>query len=124
VGGTLACLLLAAVKPAVVSTDQKTGLLVLFRGQSGQIRFTNSVTQEPVVIGFRVGSVFKDFSVATDPLTEAYYTSGTYPLNAAAAAEATAVLRFCSIKGIALRLGCYDIELADGCLEVRLLWTL
>ncbi len=123
-GGFLACLLLAAVKPAVVSTDQKTGLLVLFRWQSGQIRFINSVTQEPVVIRFRLGRVFQGFSVSTDPLTESYYTSGTYSLNEAAAAEQTDVLRFCSIGGISLRLGFYDIELKDGCLEVRLLWTI
>jgi hypothetical protein len=123
-GGLLACLLLAAVKPAVIETDHRTGLLVLFRWQSGQIRFINSVTQEPVEIRFRIARVFQEFSVATDPLTEAYYTSGTYSLDAVAAAEKTAVLRLCSIRGISLKLGFYDIELSDGCLEVRLLWTI
>jgi len=120
----LAFLLLAGVKPAVIETDHRTGLLVLFRWQSGQIRFINSVTQEPVAIHFRIGRVFQEFSVATDPLTEAYYTSGTYSMNTMAAAEETAVLRLCSIRGISLKLGFYDIELSDGCLEVRLLWTI
>ncbi|MCU0558232.1 MAG: hypothetical protein MUF67_13110 [Desulfobacterales bacterium] len=125
VGGFIACLLFAAAaKPAVVSTDQKTGLLLLFRGQSGQIRFINSVTGEPVVIRFRIGGLFRDFSVSTDPLTEAYYTSGTYSLSEAAATEATAALRFCSIGGMSLRLGFYDIEVREECLEVRLLWTI
>jgi hypothetical protein len=94
------------------------------RWQSGQIRFINSVTQEPVVIRFRLGRLFQEFSASTAPLTEAYYTSGTYSMNAAAAAEETAVLGFCSIGGISLRLGFYDIEIKDGCLEVRLLWTI
>lgn len=123
-GGLLACLLLATVKPALVSTGQQTGLLVLMRWQSGQIRFINSVTQKPVLIRFRVGRVFQEFSVSTDPLTEAYYTSGTYSMSEAAAAEKTPVLRFCSIGGMSLKLGFYDIEIQDGCLEVRLLWTL
>jgi hypothetical protein len=68
--------------------------------------------------------MFQEFSVTTDPLTESYYTSGTYSINAMAAAEKTAVLRLCSIRGISLKLGFYDIELKDGCLEVRLLWTI
>jgi hypothetical protein len=123
-GGFAACLLLAAVKPAVFATDQRTGLLVLFRWQSGQIRFINSVTQEPVVIRFRLGRVFQEFSISTDPLTESYYTFGTYRLNEAAAAEQTAILRFCSVGGISLMLGFYAIEIKDGCLEVRLLWTI
>ena len=84
----------------------------------------NSVTGEPVVIRFRIGGLFRDFSVSTDPLTEAYYTSGTYSLSEAAATEATAALRFCSIGGMSLRLGFYDIEVREECLEVRLLWTI
>jgi hypothetical protein len=123
-GGLLAWLALMAVKPVIVTTDQKTGLFLMFRGQSGQIRFINSVTREPVVIGFRVDGKFNKFSVETSPSTEAYYTSGTYSMNKAAAEEATDVLKFCTIQGISLRLGFYNIELADGCLEVRLLWTI
>ncbi len=123
-GGILTGLMLVAVKPAVVSTEHQARLLLLFRSQPGQIRFINSITHKPVVIDFRVGRVFKDFSVATDPLTEAYYTSGTYSINQAVAAEETAVLNFCSLRGISLKLGFYQIELTDGCLEVRLLWTI
>ena len=75
-------------------------------------------------IRFRIGCVFQHFSVSAAPMTESYYTSGTYPMNALAAAEKTAVLRLCSMRGISLKLGFYDMEINDECLEVRLLWTI
>ena len=103
---------------------KQTQLLALFRWQSGNIRFVNSVTEKPITIYFRIGRVFKDFSVSTDETTEAYYTNGLYSMNEAVSKESTNILRFCTIKGISLTLGFYDFFLKDGCLEVKLLWTI
>jgi hypothetical protein len=122
VGVLVVCLLLI-LKPAVVKTDDHVGLLVLFRGQSGVIRFVNSVTERPVAIHLRIGGRFQDFSVATDETTEVYYTNGLFSLNEAVSKESTDALQFCSMKGISLSLGFYDFYLKDGCLEVKLLWT-
>jgi hypothetical protein len=119
----VACFL-ALFKPAVIRTDHETRLAVLFRWQSGQIRFVNSVTERPVTIRFRIGSRFQAFSVSTDETTEAYYTHGVYDMSAMVAHEFTERLRFCSMKGISLTLGFYTIPVQDGCLEVALLWTL
>ena len=116
--------LAAVVKPAILQTDGGARLLLLWRGQTGSIRFVNSVTGEPVAIDFRIGRLFQNFSVATDDTTEAYYTHGVYPMGSALAAESTRLLRFCSGTGMALTLGFYDIHLQGGCLEARLLWTL
>jgi hypothetical protein len=116
--------LMAVVKPAILETDNHARLLVLLRWQSGSVRFVNSVTERPVAIHFRVGSTFQDFSMDTDAGTEAYYTGGTYSINEALSAESRPRLRFCSIKGIAVSIGFYELQLNDGCLEVKLLWTI
>ncbi len=116
--------LAAVCKPAVIRTDRDTRLAVFLRWQSGDIQFVNSVTGRPVSIGFRIGRRFQAFSVLTDETTEAYYTNGTYDMSTRAAQESTGQLRFCSVKGIALRLGFYTYSIKDGCLEVTLLWTL
>jgi hypothetical protein len=123
IAGLLAGCILLILKPAVVKTDSHAGLLLLFRGQSGVIRFVNSVTERPVAIRFRIGSRFQDFSVATDETTEAYYTNGLYSMNEVVSKNSTEALRFCSIKGISLKLGFYDLYVQGGCLEVKLLWT-
>jgi hypothetical protein len=123
IGGLLLVCLLLILKPALIKTDNHAGLLVFFRGQSGTIRFVNSVTERPVAIRFRIGGLFQDFSVATDETTEAYYTNGLFSLNEAVSKESTDALQFCSMKGISLSLGFYDFDLKDGCLEVKLLWT-
>jgi hypothetical protein len=120
----LAAGLAAAAKPAVLQTDGGARLLVLWRGQTGSIRFVNSVTGQPVAIAFRIGRLFQEFSVATEATTEAYYTHGVYPLGAALAAESNRSLKLCSGTGIELRLGFYHVHLQGGCLEARLLWTL
>lgn len=120
--GLLLLCLVSGLKPAVVRTEDHSRLLVLLRWQSGQIRFVNSVTGRPVVIHFRIGSLFHDFAVRTDDTTEEYYTNGLYSLNEVVAKESTDILRFCSVRGIRLTLGCYDLDVKDGCLEVRLLW--
>ena len=122
-GGLLVCLM-SVIKPAVLQTDTHARLLVLLRWQSGTIRFVNSVTDKPVVIRFRVGGRFRDFSVVTDETTEAYYTRGVYPLNEAASGESLRSLRFCSIKGISMTIGFYDLQVNASCLEVKLLWTI
>ena len=123
-GLLLAAALLLLVKPAVVRTDRDSRLLVLLRWQSGEIRFTNSVTGGPVAIHFRITGQFQDFAVTTNEATEAYYTSGLYSMNEALSTNATQTLRFCSIKGIHLTLGFYHFDVKNGCLEVKLLWTM
>jgi hypothetical protein len=121
-GGLLVCLMFV-IKPAVLQTDNHVRLLVLLRWQSGTIRFVNSVTDKPVVIHFRVGGRFQDFSVDTDETTEAYYTRGVYPLNKTTSGESVRSLRFCSIKGISMTIGFYDLQVKESCLEAKLLWT-
>jgi len=121
-GLSLVCLILI-VNPAVVQTEDHSRLLVLLRWQSGEIRFVNSVTGRPVSIHFRVGGLFQDFAVTTDETTEAYYTNGLYSMNDVDSKESVDILRFCSMKGIRLTLGFYDLDVKGGCLEVRLLWT-
>ncbi len=111
-------------KPVLIRTDHETRLAALFRWQSGRIRFVNSVTDHPVTIRFQIVRRFQAFSVSTDETTEAYYTHGVYALNDIVAEESTDRLKFCSIKGISLKMGFYEIEVKDGCLEVALLWTL
>jgi hypothetical protein len=111
------------VRPAVVETDGGSRLLVLLRGQSGKIRFVNSVTGRPVEIGFRVGTLFHDFAMATDRATEEYYTGGLYAVNEVASHESTNALRFCSMKGIHLSVGLHELDARNGCLEVTLPWT-
>jgi hypothetical protein len=120
-GLVLICLV-AVLKPAVVKTEDHSRLLVLLRWQSGHIRFVNSVTNSPVIIHFRIGGLFHDFTVSTDEATKEYYTNGLYSLNEVVAKDSTDVLQFCSVKGIRLTLGFYDLDVKDGCLEVRLLW--
>ncbi|OQX27171.1 MAG: hypothetical protein BWK80_06670 [Desulfobacteraceae bacterium IS3] len=113
------------LRPAVITTDDHTGLLMLLRWQSGHIRFVNSVTEKPVMIHFRIRDKFRDFLFLTDETTENYYTSGFCDLNESLSAEATDTLRFCSVKGMSLRLGWHEFYLKDGgCLEVKLLWSL
>lgn len=123
----LAAVLMAGfylVRPVVIRTDETTRLAVLLRHQTGEIRFVNSVTGGPVEIRFAIGDRFKDFSIHTDETTEAYYSHGVYDLGEALAAEATASLKFCSMKGIALRLGFFTSTIQDGCLEAEVLWTM
>jgi hypothetical protein len=116
--------LLPMLRPAVITTDNHTGLLLLLRWQSGHIRFVNSVTQKPVTIHFRIKDKFRDFSFFTDETTENYYTSGFCDLNATVSREARDRLSFCSVKGMSLRLGWHEFYLKDGgCLTVKLLWS-
>jgi hypothetical protein len=123
ISGLLLVCLLLIVKPAVVKTDDHSRLLVLLRWQSGEISFVNSVTGRPVRIHFRIGGLFQNFTVTTDETTEAYYTNGLYSMNDVDSKESIDILRFCSMKGILLNLGFYDLHVKGGCLEVRLLWT-
>ena len=120
--GLLLICLVSSLKPAVVKTEDYSRLLVLLRWQSGQIRFVNSVTNRPVAIDFRIGGLFHDFVVSTDETTEDYYANGLYTLNDVLAKDSTDTLRFCSVRGMRLTLGFYDLDVKDGCLEVRLLW--
>lgn len=114
----------AAARPVLVVGEDSRRRILLWHGQSGEIRFLHSVTDRPVAIRFRVGRRFEAFSVATDPLTESTYTSGVYLWNDRAGGERTDAIRLCSMRGIDLRLGFHELHIAGGCLEVRLLWTL
>ncbi len=124
-GASVAAAVLAAavVRPAVVETDRGARTIVLLRGQSGRIRFVNSVTGRPVEIDFRVGTRFHDFVMRTDRATEEYYTNGLYAVNDVVSRDATAALRFCSVNGIHLSVGFHELDARDGCLEVTLPWT-
>ncbi len=108
------------VRPAVVTTEAGSRLLVLLRGQAGRIEFVNSVTGQPVQIRFRVGTRFDHFSMRTDPTTEDYYTNGVYAVNDVVSNQSTRSLRFCSVKGIHLDLGFHRLDVHGGCLEVHL----
>ena len=112
----------ALVLPVRVRTDAGGSWLLLLRGQGGEVRFVNSVTGAPVEIAFRIGNRFHGFVVSTDAATEEYYTAGLHDLNRAAGRDATDVLRFCSMKGIRVRLGFHELIVKDGCLEVTLPW--
>ncbi|MEJ5359542.1 MAG: hypothetical protein WHT06_12820 [Desulfobacterales bacterium] len=114
----------AAARPALVVGEDSSRRILLWHGQSGEIRFLHSVTDRPVTIRFRLGRRFEAFSVATDPLTESTYTAGVYLWNDRVGEEQTELLRLCSLRGIDLRLGSHELHIAGGCLEVRLLWTL
>jgi hypothetical protein len=122
--GITMVILLLWVKPAVIRTENETRLAVLFRWQTGTISFVNSVTGQPVVIRFTLNGRFQNFSVSTDETTEAYYSHGVYDLNQAVSGESSNPLKFCSMKGIILKMGFYTFTVQDGCLEVNLLWTL
>jgi hypothetical protein len=111
---------LAFLRPALATTDSGSRLLVLLRGQAGSIRFVNSVTHRPVEIDFRIGARFDRFAMRTDAGTEEYYTAGLYAVNDVAAREATDVLRFCSMSGMHVTLGWSELDVKDGCLEVKL----
>jgi hypothetical protein len=124
ISATVLAGLLLILKPAVVTLESGTRLLVLLRWQTGKIQFVNSVTEKPVSIHFRIGGLFRQFTVLTDVTTETYYTNGLYPMNDAVSRESTNTLNFCSMKGISLTLGFYRFSLKDGCLEVKLIWTI
>ena len=126
VGSLLLLLLIGAavlLRPAIATTEKGSRLLVLLRWQSGRIQFVNSVTGRPVAIRFRVGTAFDRFAMTTDPATEEYYTNGVYRLNDVTSTQSTNALRFCSMNGIHLTLGFHDLDVRNGCLEVKLLWT-
>jgi len=112
------------IQPAyVIQNDFKT-VAVLWRYQHGSLRFINSVTGKPVLIRFRIQKAFSDFQMETDPLTEQYYTGGTYPINGSLHRESTNVLHCCSVNGMVLSIGDRTWQIEDGCLEVRLIWML
>lgn len=122
--GITLTILLLLVKPAVIRTEKEARLAILFRWQTGSIYFVNSVTGQPVFIRFDIRSRFQNFSVSTDETTEEYYSHGVYDLNRAVTGETADHLKFCSMKGIVLKMGFYTFTVQDGCLEVDLLWTL
>jgi hypothetical protein len=122
--GITMVILLLLIKPAVIRTENETRLAVLFRWQTGIISFVNSVTGQPVAIRFTLNGRFQNFFVSTGETTEAYYSHGVYDLNQAVSGDSVNPLKFCSMKGIILKMGFYTFIVQDGCLEVNLLWTL
>ena len=122
------CSFLAAtpvlLRPVIIRTDETSHLAVFPRRRTGEIRFVNSVTGMPVTINFVILDRFRQFSVQTDETTRAYYSHGVYDLDATLADEATTSLKFCSMKGMTLRLGFSTYTIQDGCLEAELLWIM
>lgn len=112
------------IQPAVVIQNESETIAIFWRFQHGSLRFINSVTGKPVLIRFRIRNAFSDFRMETDELTEQYYTAGTYPINAPLHRESTDMLHCCSVKGMVLSIGDRTWPIEDGCLEVRLIWTL
>ncbi len=117
-------LLAAAVllRPVAVRGDGVSSTLWLWAWQNGSASFTNSVTHEPVRIGFSLVSGFDRFSMTTDEKTEQYYTSGVYDIDGRLAGQETDKLQYCSMVGITVRLGSHQFQVADGCLEIEALW--
>ncbi|MFH0785642.1 MAG: hypothetical protein V2B20_27355 [Pseudomonadota bacterium] len=122
--GIILSIAVYCVRLVVIRTDEATHLAVLLRHQTGEIRFVNSVTGGSVEIGFSVLDRFRNFSIRTDPVTEAYYSHGVYDLDRAIAGEVQTKLNFCSMKGIVLRLGFSTYKIQNSCLEAELLWTM
>lgn len=119
-----ACIVGFFVKPAVVIQNGAQRLTLFWRFQEGTIHFINSVTDRPVDIHFRITSMFSDFRMATDELTEQYYTAGGYDVNERLKPETTSILQSCSMKGIDLTIGNHQWHIEGGCVEVRLIWKL
>jgi hypothetical protein len=112
------------IQPAVVIQNESKTIAIFWRYQDGSLRFINSVTGKPVLIRFRIQKAFSDFRMETDELTEQYYTAGTYTINGPLHRESTKELHCCSMKGMILSIGDRTWLIDDGCLEVRLIWTL
>lgn len=121
---------LLALSPARADSPAQTGSqTVLIQSQpqkvqvgtSGEVRFTNSVTGQPVRITFEVGvEQFTHFAMWTDMDTEGYYTSGEYRINDRLKGEAARTLNYCSQVGMELRLGEQLWKIKDNCLTLTI----
>ena len=112
----------ALLRPVAVRGDGVNSTLWLWAWQHGSASFTNSVTHEPVRIGFGLVTGFDHFSMTTDEKTEQYYTSGGYDIDGRLAGQQTDTLQYCSMVGITVQLGPHQFQVADGCLEIEALW--
>lgn len=102
--------------------DRAHARLWLWAWQRGSASFTNSITGAPVVIDFRFLTGIDGQAMRTDEKTEEYYTGGTYAINERLRHERARELAYCSITGIDVTLAHHRFHVANGCLEVRLLW--
>ena len=112
----------ALLRPVAVRMDGTDRMVWLWAWQDGSASFINSITHEPVQIDFGLGTGFDRFSMTTDEETELYYTSGEYAIDQRLAGQRTRTLQYCSMVGITVRLGRHRFEVADGCLEMEVLW--
>lgn len=115
-------LALALLRVVEVEAEGKRAYQVLLPFQEVRVEFLNSVTERPVLLEFRPLFRFQGFRAYTDPETEAYYTSGTYPWNQALARERHRALRYCSESGLALKVGSRWFRVEGGCVGLRLLY--
>lgn len=119
-----ALVLTAAVlsRPVAVRGDGVDSTMWLWAWQHGSARFINSVTHVPVRIDFGLVTGFDHFSMTTDEKTEHYYTSGGYDIDTRLMGQRTDTLQYCSMVGITVQLGPRQFQVADGCLEFKILW--
>ena len=113
----------ASIRPVKIARDLGGSFIVwLWAWQECRVKFTNSVTQQPVNMSFKAPWSFSGFSARTDPGTEEYYTAGTYAWNERLAKEHSRVLKYCSEVGIDVALGGKTFHEQGGCISLYLLW--
>lgn len=113
-------LALVALQVRVIRVQDQVA--VAWSWQVGQVRFINSVTGRPVLIRFGLRHDFSDFQMITDPDTEGYYTLGEYRINTRLRHERLRALNYCSVVGIAVRIGDHQWNINQSCLSAQLLW--
>jgi len=119
----LFCLfLIVAARPIRITTDNFKKVFFCWMWDKGEVDFTNSVTGGKVRILFSLKNGFKNFKMLTDEKTENYYTSGTYDINKLLQKEKENQMFFCSIVGMKLKFGNYNLTLKNNCATVEVLW--
>lgn len=124
----VAAFLLLSARPVSVAIDTGGGAapererLLLWAWQRGSASFVNSVTGAPVRIGFGLLTGIDEQHMSTDEKTENYYTSGMYDINLSLRGRRIRSLDYCSVVGIDVVLASHRYRVADGCMEIRLLW--
>ena len=115
-------LFLLVFRPVKLTTDNDTKFLYCWAWDKGLVHFTNSVTGGDVKIKFSLLWGFRNFKMITDEKTEDYYTSGTYNINDLLKKEYKRKMFFCSIIGMTIKIGRYNIKLKNNCATMEMLW--
>ena len=111
-------------RPVKLVTDNYSKILYCWAWDKGLVHFTNSVTGGDVKIKFSLLWGFNNFKMITDEKTENYYTSGTYNINNLLSKEHEREMFFCSIVGMDIHIGKYNIKLKNNCATLEVLWPL